>query len=127
MVGTRKIYRIPKKAKRDEILALQNNRCYWCDREFETSVVSPSNTLYVLHPQWDHYIPFSYTNKNDDDQFVASCIRCNCHKSSYIITSSEKEEELRKYLKIRWYHGGWKEIEDFIREQKELKEALYDE
>ena len=37
---------------------------------------------------------------------VASCQRCNAYKSAKIIYSDEQEEDIRNFLKHRWFNGG---------------------
>lgn len=119
------------KEVRRNILYTQDNRCYWCGREFGTAVVKPDNTLYVLTPVWDHYIPYSYTCSNKPSEFIASCSRCNLHKSSFIITSEESENELRERLVAKWFKGGWLDIDLAIIRNLELQnddeEDFYDD
>lgn len=102
--------RQPNRYAQKNILLKQDNKCFWCGREFGEYVLTPKKTLYQLKPIWDHYIPYSFTQSCRNDQFVASCNRCNAHKGAKIVTDSESEEELREILKRRWYHGGWSDL-----------------
>jgi hypothetical protein len=105
----------PNLEAKNLILATQKGRCFWCGRRFNTMVIKPDNTTYILTPHWDHYIPYIYTNNSYSDNFVAACIRCNSHKNSFIVTSSKEELKLRNRLKRKWYHGGWRDIEKYNR------------
>jgi hypothetical protein len=116
---------LTKKDKK-RILRRQDNRCYWCGREFNTAVVKPNNTLYVLIPIWDHYTPFCYTQKSSKKEFIATCARCNLHKSSYIITSKEEELHLREWLIAVWGKGGWLDIDIAIARNRAFQEACED-
>jgi hypothetical protein len=100
----------PTKAKQIEILHKQKNKCFWCGRKFNSIVIKPNKELYILVPNWDHYIPFSYINCSPDYNFVASCVRCNRHKYSFVITDEKAENSLKKELIIKWYHGGWEDL-----------------
>lgn len=100
----------PSKKRKLQLLSIQNNCCYWCGREFGSYVLTPTGRVSILKPCWDHYIPYVFTGSSVDTDFVASCCRCNLHKSARIIQSIESEGELREYLKGRWSHGGWEDI-----------------
>lgn len=102
----------PSRSAQKQLLKEQDDKCYWCGREFHTYVLSPKGNLVELKPVWDHYIPFVYTQTNTKtaDAFVASCSRCNSHKGAKVIYSLEDEVELREILKRRWYHGGWTDL-----------------
>lgn len=100
----------PKKELQKKILEEQNNKCYWCGREFGMYILSPHGIVSILRPVWDHYIPYIHSGCND--RFVASCSRCNFHKSSFIITDNGSEQKLRERLIKSWHKGGWKEMEE---------------
>ncbi len=94
----------PKEKKR--ILELQDNKCYWCDKDFGTWVASPSGFVKQLTPVYDHYIPYWYTHSSHPDSFVASCNNCNSYKSGKIILTKE-EENMKEYVTKRFYQKGW--------------------
>jgi len=104
-----KARRSPGVADKARILEEQSNKCFWCGREFGSYIISPKGIIHVLNPVWDHYIPYSYTHSDNVDNFVASCQRCNSHKSAKVILSTEGEEVLREILKRKWYSGGWQD------------------
>ena len=103
--------RQPSNLGKRNLLIIQEGRCYWCGRKFGDFVVSKSGKAYELKPHWDHYIPFSFTGSSEDDQFVASCKMCNSHKSAKIIFSQQEEDDMKGYLKRRFYIRGWQDIE----------------
>lgn len=106
-----KTYRkAPPKQLKLKILEDQDNKCFWCGREFGTFILSPKNIIRRLSPVWDHYIPYCYTGSNN--RFVASCERCNFHKSAVIITDKDTELSLKEHLKKIWHKGGWKDMEE---------------
>ena len=92
------------------ILQDQDNKCFWCGREFGEHVLSPKKLLHLLVPNYDHYIPYSYCGDDKLDNFVASCQRCNLHKSATIIANIDQEDDLRSLLKRLWYRGGWEDL-----------------
>ena len=98
----------PSRYLQKELLKNQDNRCFWCGREFGSYILSPKNIVRKITPVWDHYIPYSYTG--DNRGFVAACQRCNAHKSAIIISDSLTEDSLKEYLKRTWYKGGWKDM-----------------
>lgn len=86
----------PNLARRQELLSEQSNRCFYCGVSFD-----------VLHvPYWDHFIPFSYSLNNSADNFVASCLECNCVKNDKFFDTKEeairyvKEQRVRKGRKV---------------------------
>ena len=99
---------ISEQAKK-EILDAQENKCFWCGREFGMFVISPKGIVHQLNPVWDHYIPYAYTHSCKPSDFVAACQRCNAHKAARIITSDIDEDKLRETLKLKWYSGGWQD------------------
>ena len=99
----------PSPELREKILSAQDNKCFWCGRSFGSYILSPKDIVSVLKPVWDHYTPYSYSG--DNTHFVASCSRCNFHKSSFIITTKDSEETLRNRLINSWSKGGWKDME----------------
>lgn len=85
----------PSISHQRERLALQDNKCHWCAREFGDTVLLRRGRAVLLKAVWDHFIPYSYTGSCDDLEFVAACQLCNGVKSNHIFDS---EEECRQYL-----------------------------
>ena len=93
----------PRKKKpspiiREQILDQQGFKCYWCYREFDT-IYLRYNSISTLSINWDHVIPYAYSNSNADENFVAACSVCNSFKSSKIF---DNDEQCKNYLKQRW-------------------------
>ena len=64
-------------SKRDQalILAAQQNKCYYCEAEFDGEQTRVT---------WDHVVPFSYSGNNHRDNFVAACQFCNNKKRDMV-------------------------------------------
>jgi len=101
--------KLPSKSRQYELLQNQNNKCFYCDREFGNYAISKNGLLVILKPNWDHCIPYSFTHSCADNQFVASCFRCNINKNSAVPYSDKSLEDLKLYLSDKWYRNGWKD------------------
>jgi len=71
----------PNAAERQIILELQSNRCLYCDMLFG-SAVERRGRLIFLKVNWDHFVPFAYSQNNYAYNFVAACQICNGIKGS---------------------------------------------
>lgn len=81
---------IPPKAERERILADQQNRCAYCDREFGSFRIKVGcRTAFQLKICWDHVVPWEYARTHKGD-FVASCQTCNSIKSSKMFSSMDQ-------------------------------------
>lgn len=79
--GEYKRSRIPYKIKK-RVLARQENKCIYCGCELEGYIWSEKKAKFIkskLH--FDHFVPWTYSRDNAEDNFVASCSRCNLKKS----------------------------------------------
>lgn len=88
-------------SQKNDILDKQNNRCYWCGREFGTEYMYHFR-FYRLTPHFDHVIPFSLIGNGGEENIVASCNVCNLWKSSKVFHS---EAEIQDYLLEKWRHA----------------------
>ena len=77
------------------ILELQGNRCLYCEQTFGTPVMKRNRLIY-LKVNWDHFVPFSYSQNNYGYNFVAACQICNGIKSSHMFKTLE---EARIYVR----------------------------
>jgi hypothetical protein len=80
----------------------QGFRCFYCDRAFDSSVVTMSGGRVKkrrLMAVWDHMTPFKYSQDNRDHNFVAACCLCNGIKRDKIFQTIE---EARLFLAARW-------------------------
>lgn len=81
-----------------EIIEKQNNKCYWCGRDFSTPIVK-NDKIKFLKKHWDHVIPYAYEQRNRDENWVLSCNICNLFKSSFLF---ETETKCREYINNKW-------------------------
>ena len=81
--------RRPKEEEKRTILELQGNRCLYCDRLFGSAVANKGK-LVVLHVNWDHFVPYSYSQNNYAYNFVAACQICNGIKSNLMFKTLEE-------------------------------------
>jgi len=96
IVSTKRRSLTPKQKK--ELIEKQDNRCFWCGRDFGTMIVK-KDKVQKLKIVFDHLIPFSYLQANPKENFVASCRTCNSFKSSFVF---DDINACKEYLKKRW-------------------------
>lgn len=96
--------RIPKHI-RDQILALQDNRCLYCLHEFGTFVLREGETI-QLHACWDHKCPFACSADNGWPNIAAACQVCNAIKSSNHLGDLN---EIRSYIRKRRKELGYED------------------
>jgi hypothetical protein len=85
----------PNAAEKKLILELQGNRCLYCEMLFG-SAIERKGRLIFLKVNWDHFVPFAYTQNNYAYNFVAACQICNGIKSSHLFKTLE---EARIYVR----------------------------
>ncbi len=76
----------PTKAIQEQILAEQDNRCFYCGATFG-DVASRYGSLVAVKVAWDHALPFSYSQRNPEANWVAACSVCNSIKSNHVFDS----------------------------------------
>ena len=81
----------PTKAGKDRILDKQENRCFYCGVAFG-SFRFRNGLPFIVKVNWDHQLPFIYSQNNDNENFVASCSVCNGIKSSHIFQTVEEAQ-----------------------------------
>lgn len=82
-----------------KLVVNQNNKCYWCQREFGTAYIRKSEFAKTLQPTLDHKIPYSYIKDHEKENFVAACNLCNSFKGNRMFLN---KNEGQKYLKGIW-------------------------
>jgi 5-methylcytosine-specific restriction endonuclease McrA len=90
--------RQPSVETKRALLLAQENRCFYCERRFGTSIIRRGR-LWQLRPTWDHYVPFAYCGSNPAKNFVAACQVCNGYKSSMMF---QTREDAQLYIRSRW-------------------------
>ena len=68
--------RLPSHRDQALILSAQDNKCYYCESEFDET----NNPV-----TWDHVVPFSYSGNNHRDNIVAACQICNGVKQDKVL------------------------------------------
>jgi len=102
-----------------DLVKEQKGRCYWCTLPFNTPYDIKSSDMYVtkwLTPVLDHYIPYSFTQKHEKENFVASCEICNRIKSSSFPIVRGSEDYIRSKI-----------IERFVWRLEKGKIIIFDE
>ncbi len=107
----------PSATQQADLLTEWGNRCVYCRLPFGlliwksgigSMIGSGMNTLryyrsnhaaIVLHVEWDHFTPFTYSDSSADDQFLPACQVCNQLKGDKLFRSIEGA---REYLEPRW-------------------------
>lgn len=96
--------KIPKKSDRDHVLYIQENKCIYCERSFN-SYVDKGKKYLKLTPTWDHFVPWIFNQDNNTENFVASCQICNGFKSAMIF---ESLDAAKIFILNRWQQKGYK-------------------
>ncbi len=76
----------------------QDNKCYWCYRDFGM-YFKKDGFLKMLTMQIDHVKPYLMEGRNEDDNLVGACSRCNVYKSSSYFSN---EDDMRQHLIDKW-------------------------
>jgi len=83
----------PSATVKKHILAVQGNACLYCDLPLN-SVVYRKHKAIKLRVNWDHVLPFSYSQDSGDVNFAATCHICNGIKSNKIFKTLEEARAL---------------------------------
>lgn len=84
----------PTKFDKDRILRKQEDRCFYCNVTFG-SFRYRNGLPFIVKIEWDHQLPFIYSQNNTAENFVAACHVCNGIKSSHVF---QNVEEAQVYL-----------------------------
>ena len=68
---------------KQRLIESQQGRCYYCERKFGYYFVR-NNNVRRSTIQIDHYVPFSFNQSNNKENYVASCSLCNSLKSNMV-------------------------------------------
>lgn len=90
--------RLPSPKQRQKILEEQGNRCLYCGCRFGSMRIRRGKPI-TLKLNWDHRLPFKYSQNNAASNFAASCHVCNGIKSDKLYDTLEDAKE--KLAKIR--------------------------
>lgn len=78
----------PTVAEKRFILEEQEHRCFYCGVEFD-SIRYRNGLPVTIKINWDHQMPFVYSQNNKTSNFVAACHVCNGIKSSRLFQTVE--------------------------------------
>lgn len=93
----------PSRNEKVRILTEQNNRCIYCGVEFNTYHWRHTKRI-LVRLNWDHRMPYKYSQNNTSSNFVAACHVCNGIKSDKVFTSLE---ETKAHIAARRLQKGW--------------------
>lgn len=95
--------RKPNKTIKERIVALQGNRCLYCEMPIGAKVTRRGNTV-TLRLNWDHFIPHAYAAANSGDNWVIACHVCNGIKGPSLFDTIL---EAQLYIRPRWAKLGY--------------------
>lgn len=101
----------PPRADQIEILAQQDDACFYCGRNFGEWAERIGNGKYRLEQlfaTWDHWEPYCHSADNRTENFVAACQVCNAYKSNLIF---DNHEDARQVLLRKWSKNGWRDVD----------------
>lgn len=93
----------PTAAEKRKILNQQGTVCFYCYVELG-SIRFKNGLPFVVRTEWDHQLPFAYSQDNNTENFVAACHVCNGIKSDHIFRTVE---EARDYLEDKRKSKGY--------------------
>ena len=88
----------PSRKVKKQLLEEFDYACTYCDRKFD-SWTRYKGELKKIRLNWDHNLPWSYSQNNLPQNFLPACNFCNSWKSSKIFKSIE---EVRIFVLNRW-------------------------
>lgn len=92
----------PPKRERDRLIVEYRNRCAYCLLPFGMVLDTPRGKL-ILTVAWDHFVPYSFSLRNEGDNWVPACQLCNGYKASKIFATFD---EARAYIVARREEKG---------------------
>ncbi len=102
--------KLPSVKFQDRQLTIQNGRCFWCFLPFDVWISRRGRDPVFLRWVWDHVEPYSWAQRQDDANFVASCQVCNGLKWNFMFPD---EDSCRAYLLKRRKDKGYGPPVDF--------------
>lgn len=93
----------PGRKMKQLILNQQDNRCFYCEQTFGSTVERKGKQL-TLRIHWDHQIPYAYAQNNTTENFVAACQVCNTIKSDICFQTID---EAKLYLEEKRKSKGY--------------------
>ncbi len=78
----------PRAGEREGVIARQGYRCLYCEIPIGTHIWRKTREV-VLRPNWDHFVPFAYSQRNPSANWVLACHVCNSLKTARIFADVE--------------------------------------
>lgn len=89
-----RISKKPKKSIMYRLLVEQNCRCAYCNIGLDEVKV-----------EWDHFVPYAWSNSDPDENYVAACRACNqAKKARYFASEADLSDFCLEMVKL---HGSW--------------------
>lgn len=95
--------KLPSMAARRQKMIEQEFRCFYCDLAFGEIVHKRKRNM-ILRVEWDHQVPYAYSQNNKDDNFVAACQICNRIKKDFCFDTIE---EAKSYVSEKRAEKGY--------------------
>ena len=92
--------RRPRQAERARVLAAQGNRCLYCELPIGTQIERGTKRV-ILRPHWDHFVPYSYAQRNQSTNWVLACHVCNGLKPARMFTSVQAARDAILPIRLR--------------------------
>ena len=92
--------RNPRQAERARVLASQGNKCLYCEIPIGTQIERGNKRL-TLRPHWDHFVPYSYAQRNRSMNWVLACHVCNALKTARMFVSVQAAREAILPIRLR--------------------------
>jgi 5-methylcytosine-specific restriction endonuclease McrA len=93
----------PTRRQRDAITEKQNGCCLYCGLVIGATVRRRGKPV-VIRPQYDHFVPYSYSRANPSSGWTLACHVCNGIKGSRIYATVLEAQE---YIRQRWAALGY--------------------
>lgn len=97
-------------SKRIRIFKKHNHNCFYCNSKFKVDKLTI-----------DHYVPYSKTQNNEEENLVPACKGCNFMKKALDPTSEKDQKAYQKFLSTAKKNGEHRNIQiTFTQIQKEF-------
>lgn len=87
--------RCPKEIQK-RLLQEQDGKCFYCDLPYGTPYLR-NEKLHLVRVAYDHFVPYSYSQANSTENWVASCRLCNSIKSSKVFETKQDAKDFIIY------------------------------
>lgn len=96
------VRRLPKHKQAERLLDLWDHRCAYCLRTFGTWTTLHGRLLKV-RLNWDHCVPWAFSQNNEGSNFLPACATCNGWKGSLVFQTLD---EVRLYVYGKWQENA---------------------